>query len=142
GAYNSLVGLTHELRHGYQDAQGAYPTSFQREGELEKDAVNFTNYMRSVYDMGPMRTTYNKYGLRFSEDESIYNPYGEKIQGFRIQQNWLNGVTPSYLNTTNSNVDNTRVSIFLPGVRAGQEMIYRKVYNVSGEIINVNKPLK
>lgn len=142
GTYNALVGLTHELKHAHQDAQGWNPVSRKVESNMEKDAVNFTNYMRSVYGMEKMRTRYTSYGLSFSGNENAYNPSGEKVQGFQVQQNWLNGERPGVSYTGNPNADNTRIPLYYPGVKTGQNMIYKKTYNSTGTIINVNQPLK
>lgn len=80
GASGSVYSTGHELQHAYDHDQGI---SVYNRKENEYSAVNFGNYLRSVYGEEDMRTTYSGLGLKFSNDPSTYNMENEKITDFK-----------------------------------------------------------
>jgi len=77
--------LGHETAHAIDDRKGKRLYSRASQKLSEKRAVKFENYLRSVYGDG-LRTAYMGVG-RFSDDESLYNPAGEKIENIVLLRN-------------------------------------------------------
>ncbi len=89
GSFTPLSNLAHELYHAYQHACGNFPRDRGSIVFLETGAVKFTNYIRSVYDLGWLRTGYSREMYRerninidFEDEEEVYNPKIEKITDF------------------------------------------------------------
>ena len=86
GSASSMVVMGHEINHAYDHYKGenVYATPAR-----ERSAVIFANYLRSVYDDGPMRTAYTgtrqdgqRFRTTFSDREGAYNSSQEKITNF------------------------------------------------------------
>ncbi len=136
GDYNDLVGLSHELYHSYQDSQNLYPNKDNIK-DLERGAVEFANYIRSVYGMDDMRTSYKTYGLKFNPDEKTYNPKMEKILDFGYKQKWL--IKPQSIPI---GVDRNNISNKVNGIPGDQNLHYKKTYKTTNEKFEVDKILK
>ncbi len=62
GSVSGMTNAGHETYHAYQDDTGQvsrYNGEMRNVVGLEKGAVRFENYLRSVYDDGPMRESYS-----------------------------------------------------------------------------------
>ena len=79
GSPGSVYATGHEFQHAYDHEQGI---SLYDRRQNEISAVNFGNYLRSVYGEDDMRTAYSGLGLKFSNDPSFYNLENEKITDF------------------------------------------------------------
>lgn len=150
GVYDPLSSLSHEIKHAHQDAEGKHPRSAslrerrRKKKKLQIDAIIFANYMRSVYELGPMRTKDKIAGqkIELSADETFYNSKVEKIRGFMIQQKWFKNETAELISTENSNTDKTRVQVCKPGIKNGQNMIYTKTHGKGSKQEKFNEVLK
>jgi hypothetical protein len=82
GAASSMYVMGHELDHAYQHCVTDY-CPIGTDKNRERSAVNFGNYLASVYGDGDkMRTRYFGMGLDFSNNEKVYNPNNEKVNDF------------------------------------------------------------
>lgn len=135
GAYDGMVGLGHELYHTYQDLFNKYPSDSTKEKRLEEGAVEFGNYLRSVYDLGEMRNRYLSHGIIYWDfSEERFNPEMEKISNFGY-----NYITEDYEGTAKG-VD--RENIPRPDMPAvGQELNYQKSFGNSDKKTAFNKKL-
>jgi hypothetical protein len=101
GSFSGEIALGHEIFHAYQDLSdherikiahymSALTTvikydkfkSITNITSVEKGAVFFANYIRSVLGYEFMRLTYDFYDLTFSGDEKVYNKNMEKINNW------------------------------------------------------------
>ncbi len=92
GAINGLITLSHELYHAYSDdvIPGGVTKISRQDAEIM--AVQFQNYITSVYGLGNMRTGYSGLPIDFPSDESAYNPQNEKIKNFSISPNHIKNI--------------------------------------------------
>ncbi|MCT4601697.1 MAG: hypothetical protein N4A59_02175 [Marinifilum sp.] len=83
GAMSSLYAMGHELNHAYDhDRTGNSGNNLRK--SREQSSVNFTNYLRSVHGDGDdLRTSYDGLGLKFSDNENVYNSQNEKVTDFK-----------------------------------------------------------
>lgn len=135
GVINGMIALGHELDHSYEDLKGSYPFNFEEEKNIEKSAVYFGNYLRSVYGSNQLRTSYSKYSLDFSDDSDTYNSKGEKIINYKHTTNWLGKQDKS------SGMDRNNAGNAQP-IHVNQSIQYKKVFLSTKKIVNVNKDLK
>ncbi len=86
GSVSSMLVMGHEINHAYDHDIGENPYNVPAR---ERSSVIFTNYLRSVYDDGPMRPAYTgtrqdgkRFTTTFSDREGAYNSTREKITNF------------------------------------------------------------
>mgnify|MGYP000689928990 CR=1 FL=1 len=79
GSISASRILGHEINHAYDHDKGR---NVYNRKDREVSAVNFGNYLRSVYDDKPMRTSYSGLSVRFSSNEKSYNRKDEKVSNF------------------------------------------------------------
>ena len=79
GAPGSMYLAGHEIDHAYSHEKERYSATTR---ELERSAVKFGNYLRSVHGEKNMRTSYGGAG-RFSDNPKSYNSFNEKVTKFK-----------------------------------------------------------
>ena len=123
GVYTSLQALSHELWHAFDDLKGRITRykdelSYGEAKATEQGAVRFANYMRTVYQLGSLRTRYNKFGSNFLEGNISLPSNGERITNFQYS---VKPISPE----KHFGVDNTAITV--PAVGSQSSISYDKV---------------